>query len=477
MFRDLKKVLIEKCDDFIALQNDADRCFKESEDNLNEIITLSKKKESYIIKRFHQKRITEIDDTISKLDKKSKELDKKSKEIDDKIKEIYQTIGICSISDAEKYKSKVEQAKSLRDLDLDFKEAIEILSKSNIEVVLDESDKMPNDVMAMSGIGGKEGYAIEFTHLTDYLPENGEILRMIDKGARHKISGEWGEVEIDPARETTHLAACSEVANVYGSSWDNKKIGIILPLNGLAKDMNITSYSPADFQIRSKVRIPNNGYIICPKDMVDEAKQKNPNLNIIGYEGENVRGLVNQMLVYLGYDYSRVGEDGFISEIQTSIYKEKIEEYFGIKEPNFVRHVGTSEKSRETNGEAQNVLKAFMDGIKQGTVTYNEKYKGDILSIIMSKINKLSEKEIITFMNIFGIENDVQTIQDSVEKLLDESVIEYDTRNNSDLNEEKTIAQLAKEAIRGLRTEDMNKIPNNNNQNLENVGQTKGENG
>ena len=58
MFRELKKVLIEKCDDFIALQNDADRCFKESEDNLNEQITLSNEKKSYIIKRFHQKRIT-----------------------------------------------------------------------------------------------------------------------------------------------------------------------------------------------------------------------------------------------------------------------------------------------------------------------------------------------------------------------------------------------------------------------------------
>ena len=142
----------------------------------------------------------------------------------------------------------------------------------------------------------------------------------------------------------------SEVANVYGSSWDNKKIGIILPLNGLEKDMNITSYSPADFQIRSKVRIPNNGYIICPKDMVDEAKQKNPNLNIIGYEGENVRGLVNQMLVYLGYDYSRVGEKRFKSEMQTSIYKEKIEEYFGIKEPVFVLHVNTKERQDERIG-------------------------------------------------------------------------------------------------------------------------------
>ncbi|MBO4816279.1 MAG: hypothetical protein J5507_05180 [Clostridia bacterium] len=437
MFRELKKVLIEKCDDFIALQNDADRCFKESEDNLNEQITLSNEKKSYIIKRFHQKRITEIDDTISKLDKRSKELDKKSKEIDDKIKEINQTIRIWSISSAEDYKSKVEQAKSLRDLDLDFKKAIEILSKSNIEVVLDESDKMPNNVMAMSGIGGKEGYAIAFTHLTDYLPENGEILRMIDKGARHKISGEWGEVEIDPTRGTTHLAACSEVANVYGSSWDNKKIGIILPLNGLEKDINITSYSPADFQIRSKVRIPNNGYIICPKDMVDEAKQKNPNLNIIGYEGENVRGLVNQMLVYLGYDYSRVGEDGFISEIQTSIYKEKIEEYFGIKEPNFVRHVNTKERQDERIGYFFKKLDAFIKGIECKTVNYNDDYKQKIISIIMQGIDTDKISELI--LEQLGVINENQTIKKIVENKLDK------TRDS--IRENTTINDLVKDSL------------------------------
>ena len=440
MFRDLKKVLIKKCDEFIALQNDADRCFKESEDNLNEQITLSNEKKSYIIKRFHQKRITEIDDRIKELDRKSKEIVDEIKEINQKLG-YYQTIRIYSISDAEDYKSKVEQAKSLRDLDLDFKKAKEILSKSNIEVVLDESDKMPNNVMAMSGIGGKEGYAIAFTHLTDYLPENGEILRMIDKGARHKISGEWGEVEIDPARGTTHLAAFSEVANVYGSSWDNKKIGIILPLNGLEKDMNITSYSPADFQIRSKVRIPNNGYIICPKDMVDEAKQKNPNLNIIGYEGENVRGLVNQMLVYLGYDYSRVGEKRFKSEMQTSIYKEKIEEYFGIKEPVFVLHVNTKERQDERIGYFFKKLDAFINGIKSKTVNYNDDYKQDIISIIMQGIDtdKISE----SILEQLGVISENQTIKKIIKKIVENKL----DKTRDSIRENTTINDLVKDSL------------------------------
>lgn len=448
MFRDLKKVLIEKCDDFIALRKDADRCIKEQKLNQKERATLLDEKKSYRIKLVHNKRIKEIDDRIKELDRKSKEIEDEIKEINQKLG-YYQTIRIYSISDAEDYKSKVEQAKSLRDLDLDFKKAKEILSKSNIEVVLDESDKMPNNVMAMSGIGGKEGYAIAFTHLTDYLPENGEILRMIDKGARHKISGEWGEVEIDPARGTTHLAACSEVANVYGSSWDNKKIGIILPLNGLEKDMNITSYSPADFQIRSKVRIPNNGYIICPKDMVDEANQKNPNLNIIGYEGENVRGLVNQMLVYLGYDYSRVGENRFKSEMQTSIYKEKIEEYFGIKEPVFVLHVNTKERQDERVGYFFKKLDAFIKGIESKTVNYNDDYKQEIISIIMQGIDTDKIAELI--LEQLGVISENQTIKEIVENILDK------TRDS--IRENTTINDLVKDSLGdNITTTELNNI-------------------
>lgn len=452
MFRDLKKVLIKKCDEFIALQNDADRCIKEQELNQKERATLLNEKKSYmsyIKKLFYKKRITKIDNRIEELDRKSNEIADEIKKINQKLSYYNQTIRIYSISDAEDYKSKVEQAKSLRDLDLDFKKAKEILSKSNIEVVLDESDKMPNNVMAMSGIGGKEGYAIAFTHLTDYLPENGEILRMIDKGARHKISGEWGEVEIDPARETTHLAACSEVANVYGSSWDSKKIGIILPLNGLEKDMNITSYSPADFQIRSKVKIPNNGYIICPKDMVDEAKQKNPNLNIIGYEGENVRGLVNQMLVYLGYDYSRVGEKRFKSEMQTSIYKEKIEEYFGIKEPVFVLHVDTKERQDERIGYFFKTLDAFIKGIKSKTVNYNDDYKQKIISIIMQGIDTGQISESI--LEQLGVISENQTIKEIVENILDK------TRDS--IRENTTINDLVKDSLGdNIRTTELDNI-------------------
>ncbi|MBQ9659552.1 MAG: hypothetical protein IJV31_12530 [Clostridia bacterium] len=179
---------------------------------------------------------------------------------------------------------------------------------------------------------------IAFTHLTDDLPENGEILRMIDKKSTHKISGSYGEIEIPSSRETTHLAACSEVANADFSSWDDKKIGIIIPLEGLPKDLNVTSYNPADFQIKDKVQIPEGAYIICPKDMAQEARQKNPGINVLPYEGQNVRGLVNSALVYLGYEYEWLGTLGFIDFLDNGAtrnrYIEEIADHFGIKEEN-----------------------------------------------------------------------------------------------------------------------------------------------
>lgn len=77
MFRELKKVLIEKCDDFIALQNDADRCIKEQELNQKERATLLDEKKSYISyikKLFYKKRITKIDNRIEELDRKSEKI-------------------------------------------------------------------------------------------------------------------------------------------------------------------------------------------------------------------------------------------------------------------------------------------------------------------------------------------------------------------------------------------------------------------
>lgn len=287
MFKDLKDTLISTYDDIISsydkqksILDEMDKISAQLAQLLNE-----RKKFTTVFKRLkYRNRIKKIDNDMKRLNEKEDELNSRLNEINQTIEDYIQRIHgyyLYSIEAAKSYKSKGLQAKKLEDLGIEFQDAVEILKMNNKEAVLDDSDKLKNTQQQY----GTKGIA--FTHLTDYLPENGEILRMIDKGAKHTLSGEWGEITVNESRETTHLAACSEVADVDFNSWADKKIGIIIPLDGLPKDLNVTSYSPADFQVKDKVKIR---YIICPKDMADEAKRKNPNIDVIVYEGKNVRG-------------------------------------------------------------------------------------------------------------------------------------------------------------------------------------------
>ena len=315
MLKDIKDIQISILNKMLLLIDEKNQ-YETEEDAICIQIEVLKKviknKSLFLGSIIHKKSIDELNDKMQFLYDKLKELDLKIEDIETKLNSNHEQLidknYIYTKDTIEENKTKVVQAKTLNDLGIDFQEAIRILKTSNRDIVLDEEDKIPNDKMKdTSGING-----IAFTHLTDYLPENGEILRMIDKSAKHIESKEWGEISVSPARETIHLAACSEVANVDFSSWDDRRIGIILPLKGFSKDINITSFNPADTQIKGSVKIPDSGYIICPKDMMEEAKQKNPNINVIGYEGENVRGLVNQMLVNLGYDFYKVGTYDFL---------------------------------------------------------------------------------------------------------------------------------------------------------------------
>ena len=423
MFKDLKDILISTCDDIISLYDKQNSILEEMDVISNQLYQLKderKEKNTVIGRLIYKNRIKEIDEDLEGLNEEDDKLISRLREINQKLED-YEKQNISgylgSIEKAENYKSKVLQAEKLEDLGIIFQDAVEFLEINNKEAVLDDSDKLKNTQQY-----GSKGIA--FTHLTDYLPENGEILRMIDKGAKHTLSGEWGEITVNPSRETTHMAACSEVADVDFNSWEDKKIGIIIPLDGLPKDLNVTSYSPADFQVKDKLIIPDGGYIICPKDMADEAKQKNANINVIVYEGENVRGLVNRVLTYLGYDYMQVGPYDFVAhfgEIDNSFkvtYIRKIKEHFGIKDANLDSHRNSKEYKQEQDGTFFNLLEAFKVGIKNGTVTYNEKYKGAILS----KISSYKSEELIEKL---GITREGQTVMERVEEILDETANQH----------------------------------------------------
>ncbi len=78
--------------------------------------------------------------------------------------------------------------------------------------------------------------------------------------------------------------------------------------------MNYGSMRVADFFVRGSAKLNNNDWILCPQEEVEIMKEENPNVNVIGYEGENVINYTNKFMKLFGYQTFTMGEHGYIHD-------------------------------------------------------------------------------------------------------------------------------------------------------------------
>ncbi len=76
--------------------------------------------------------------------------------------------------------------------------------------------------------------------------------------------------------------------------------------------MNYGSMRVADFFVRGSAKLNNNDWILCPQEEVEIMKEENPDVNVIGYEGENVINYTNKFMKLFGYETFTMGEHGYI---------------------------------------------------------------------------------------------------------------------------------------------------------------------
>lgn len=149
-------------------------------------------------------------------------------------------------------------------------------------------------------------------HKTDYIPIDGVIKSSKDAGvlgdASIWINDQEYIVDVPSERESVHFSLNGEVTSHTLGDWDESKYAIIIPFEKIDKD-NIVGGITVDTYTKGSVQIPQGSYILCPQTEIERIESLTKNLNVVGYEGENVTGYANMFLSkVLGYKKEKIGE-------------------------------------------------------------------------------------------------------------------------------------------------------------------------
>lgn len=205
----------------------------------------------------------------------------------------------------EKY-NKIREAKDLKELGYTFEQACNLFKEKGIPLVLDETDTIINNE---SNFDKLEDFVL--IRKTNYSPSGDEIKTARNAGGitqeRIEAGGLIFDIEYETPRDTVHFSVNGEVGDHEAGKWENSKYAIIVPLVNVD---NIVNSRVEDTFVRGNVDI-KKGYLLCPIDEIDKIKEDNPNLTVIGYNGENVDGFADIFISMLGYKCEKVKDDGW----------------------------------------------------------------------------------------------------------------------------------------------------------------------
>jgi len=164
-----------------------------------------------------------------------------------------------------------------------------------------------NDSKKIKGISD-----LVLVHKTDFIPVEGIIKSSKDAGVLGDssiwINNQEYVIDVPSERESVHFCLNGEVTSHTLGNWDESKYAIIIPLDKIDKEI-IVGGTAVDTYTNGSVQIPQGSYILCPQSEIEKIESLTKNLNIVGYEGENVTGYANMFISeVLGYKKETIGE-------------------------------------------------------------------------------------------------------------------------------------------------------------------------
>lgn len=305
-----------------------------------------------------QNRINEFDNQLNLAydDTKRKVLD-----VNDYVRKLEITKKNANWNDVNELIELVNQCQSLKQLGLKFYDAVELLRKNEIPIILDESDKNYEE-SGFSGLGiASTEYSknvkdtVDLSPMKDYIlvhktrfyPQNGRINTSKDAKPVEKVSLELkkiGLIDYENHRNTIHFAVNGEVGSHALGNWEDCKYAILIPFTDMPPGQ-FRSGASMDTYIEGGLSLPKSTIVLCPQEERQMIQEFNPNQMVVGYIGENVFHYADSMVEQLGY---KVQE---IHDWRWNSYKDEVEYYKKLSETGLDIHVnphtGTIEKQRE----------------------------------------------------------------------------------------------------------------------------------
>ena len=196
--------------------------------------------------------------------------------------------------------TKITNAKTLFNLGVKPGEAMQMLLENGIEPVLTEEDK----VEAYHEAHYTSKSDLIGVHKTRYIPTDMTIRTAKNSNVKikHKfmIDDVEYEYESKSKRDTIHMAANDEVSSHMFGNWDDCKYAILIPFEDIPNEQ-FGRAAPMDTFTRGDIKLTKNCWIICPQDEVKKIRVLNPDANVVGYKGDNVKGFSKPFLTQLGY--------------------------------------------------------------------------------------------------------------------------------------------------------------------------------
>lgn len=201
----------------------------------------------------------------------------------------------------------VKKARTLAELEITPTDAIAMLENNGITPVLDDSDRVVYDRPR----NYQSKVDLIAVRKTDVAPVNNRISTQkednVERTVKVTLDNQEYEYSYLIERNTTHFAMNGEVSSHDKGNWDDMPIAILQPFAEIPSE-NVASACSSDTYTRGGVNLTKNAWILCPANEVKIIEKQNPNVNVLGYVGDNVNGLVGPFLSQLGYRTETVGE-------------------------------------------------------------------------------------------------------------------------------------------------------------------------
>ena len=274
-------------------------------------------------------------------------------------------------------------------------ETIQNLNKQyGRELTLDELLKIEEQTHIFNRIAANNNWRqglnkFMLVHVTNYTPTENQIKTPLQTGQSQKEKIPIGETEMKSFRDSIHFTVNTTVSSHGGGDWSERKYAVFIPMDSFVEKngQRIKSCQVTDFFMVGSTNLPDNAYLLCPQTEIKEIKEKNPNINVIGYQGQNVMPYTQKFLKMLEVSQKEYGPWSYADYNEKDFHTQKelqtmLAQKLGKTIPNS-QHCNTIEHKKETTIAEIDYVLTNVANIKNGSL-----------------LNKLPKEEIEKYLMI-----------------------------------------------------------------------------